>query len=197
MNYVGNIKRIARNRGIRYLLHFTQVINLSEIVKHGLLPRRELVKPSHTAYASAKHRMDDNESAVSVSIARLNATFVSKRERSGHNNWAVLALSPEILWTHECRFCWRNAARKEIREHRGRMDGPWAFEQMFAEHLGCRDGLPDSCPTDPAAEVQVLNAITPNHIRAIAVNRSDLVASVEQTLARVVSNPPPVSVEAF
>lgn len=77
------------------------------------------------------------------------------------------------------------------------MGGPWAFEQMFSEDLGTREGLPDSCPTDADAEVQVFNVIAPNHILAIAVNRSDLVSPVEQMLAQLVSSPPPVFAEEF
>lgn len=197
LNYTAKIQRLVRRRGVRFLLHFTQVANLPEIMQHGLLPRRELVKPLHTAYVSAEYRLDDDDNAISVSIDRLHGTFFSKRKSSGHSDWAVLALSPEILWTHECRFCWKNAARKEIKEHRGWMGGPWAFEQMFSEDLGTREGLPDSCPTDADAEVQVFNVIAPNHILAIAVNRSDLVSPVEQMLAQLVSSPPPVFEEEF
>lgn len=198
MTYTAKIERIARDRDIQFLLHFTQITNLPGIMTHGLLPRRELEKPNHTAYASAKHRLDDNDDAISVSITRINESmFASKRDKSGHFNWMILALSPEILWTHVCRFCCRNAARKEIKYHRGWLGGPWALEQMFSERLGPRDGLRDSCPTDPEAEVQVLSAIAPEYVRAIVVNQPELAVSVEQTLVEFFGQSPPVVIEAF
>lgn len=198
MSYTAKIERIARDRGIQFLLHFTQTTNLPGIMTHGLLPRRELEKPIHTAYASAKHRLDDNNDAVSVSIARLNEPmFSSKRDKSGHSNWLILVLAPEILWTHDCRFCWCNAARKEIKDYRGWLGGPWALNKMFSERLGARDGLPDSCPTDPEAEVQVLSPIAPKFVRAIAVNRSEIAAPVKQALVELLGHAPPVLVESF
>lgn len=198
MSYTAKIERIARDRGIQFLLHFTQTTNLPGIMLHGFLPRRELKKPIHNAYASAKHRLDDNDDAISVSIARLNESmFASKRDKSGHPNWLILALAPEILWTHDCRFCWRNAARNEIKGHRGWLGGPWALDQMFSEQLGARDGLPDSYPTDPEAEVQVLSAIAPKYVRAIAVNRPEIAAQVEQGLVELLGSSPPVVVERF
>ena len=198
MSYTTEIERIVRDRRIQFLLHFTQIINLPGIMTHGLLPRRELEKPIHTAYASAKHRLDDNDDAISISISRINEPmFASKRDKSGHFNWLILALAPEILWTHDCRFCWRNAARKEIKDHRGWLGGPWALDQMFSEHLGTRAGLPDSCPTDLEAEVQVLGNIAPKYVRAIAVNRPEIAVPVEQALVEIIGHPPPVVIETF
>lgn len=197
MKYRAEIKRIALSREVPYLLHFTKVRYLPVIMQHGLLSRRELYRLGYQMCSSAEYRLDDNLDAVSLSIARLHSTFASKRERSETRDWAVLALSPEILWTLPCRFCWLNAARREIKSHRGKMDGPWAFEEMFAEYLGAREGLPKHCPSDPDAEVQVLSPIEPHLIRLIAVNRPDLVDYVSRTLAPLSKSPPTVSFEEF
>lgn len=127
------IRSIAVDRDVRFLLHFTQAANLTGIVKHGLWPRRDLAAADHLAYASDYGRLDGNEDAVSVSISRVNGPmFAAKRRKSGHVDWIVLVLSATILWTHDCQFCWRNAARNEVKNHRGYCGGPWAFAQMFA-----------------------------------------------------------------
>ena len=105
-------RMIALDRDVRFLLHFTQAANLTGVVKHGLWPRRDLAAADHLAYASDYGRLDGNEDAVSVSISRVNGPmFAAKRRKSGHVDWIVLVLSATILWTHDCRFCWRNAAR--------------------------------------------------------------------------------------
>jgi hypothetical protein len=71
-SYRDNIRSIAWNRDVEYLLHFTQFANLAGIVENGLLSRRELQGPEHQAYAIDQDRMDGNDEAVSVSISRIN-----------------------------------------------------------------------------------------------------------------------------
>jgi hypothetical protein len=178
------IRSIAEDREVPFLLHFTQSANLQGIVKHGLLPRRELEKLAYPVYVSDQHRLDENDAAVSVSISRMNEEmFTWKRERSGHENWLILALSPEILWTHNCRFCWCNAAKKEIKDRAGFLGGPWAFEKMFEGDESEREGLASCFPTNIGAEVQVLENIAPTYIRAVVTNDSRIVEPLQKTLS--------------
>ena len=198
MEYHKTIQSIANDRGIDFLLHFTQIKNLPGIVKYGLLPRRDLENPIYSAFASAAHRLDENSDAISVSISQINEhMFASKRRKSGHDDWVVLVISAEILWTHSCRFCWCNAARKEIKNHRGWRGGPWAFAKMFSERDGTANGLPRSHPNDPEAEVQVLEPIDSKSILGAVVNRSALVVPVQEILRGLFEGHPVVSVEKF
>lgn len=198
MNYRDKIRTIAKARDIRYLLHFTQAVNLPGIVEHGFLPRRELLKTEYLARPSDRYRLDDNEDAVSISISRVNEVmFDSKRYKSGHSNWVILVLSPEILWKYSCRFCWCNAARREIKDHRGWREGPWAFAEMFAGSNDARSGLAPSYPTDPEAEVQVLECIAPKYILAAVVDRPELVEPVRAILSNSLGKLCEVIVEAF
>jgi hypothetical protein len=198
VDYRARIRSIANDRGINDLLHFTQAANLTGIVRHGLLPRRELVKPIYSAYASDQYRLDGNNDVVSVSISRVNeAMFASKRDKSRHANWIILVLSPEILWTHSCRFCWCSAARNEIKNHRGKRDGPWAFAEMFAGSAETRDCLPPMYPTDPEAEVQVMECIAPHYIRGAVVNQSGIVEPVRRILGELFDGSPPVVVHDY
>src|SRR3546814_12681372 len=90
----------------------------SDVCSSDLWPRRNLAAAEHLAYASDYGRLDGNEDAVSVSISRVNEPmFAAKRRKSGHADWIVLVLSATILWMHDCRFCWRNAVRNEIKHH--------------------------------------------------------------------------------
>jgi len=119
------IRNEAVERGIPYLLHFTQIQNLAGIIEHGLLPRTMLSERDDvTAWASGRHRLDGRNDAISVSISAVNARmFGAKKRESGHPHWVILLLDPCILWTHRCRFLRRSAASKEMLEHRGRLDG--------------------------------------------------------------------------
>ena len=197
MSYKTEIQSAAENREVKFLLHFTQVDNLQGIVTHGILPRQSLVRPEYSAYASDRYRLDENDEAVSVSISRVNEKmFVSKRYKSRHSNWVILVLAAEILWTHNCQFCWRNAATTEIKSHRGWRGGPWAFAEMFAGSKDARSGLPHNYPTDPEAEVQVLERIAPEYILGAVVDRPEMVGPVKIALSSGFDRPLTVVVDA-
>ncbi|WP_426029493.1 DarT ssDNA thymidine ADP-ribosyltransferase family protein [Caulobacter sp. DWP3-1-3b2] len=198
LSYQDEIRRIVVGRHIPSLLHFTQTANLKGILRHGLLPRTKLAVLEYTAYASAQHRLDDSDEAISVSISEFNSVmFASKRIKSGHNDWVVLGLSPEILWTHICRFCWSSAAKKEIKNHRGWRGGPWAFEEMFAGSDEARGGLERCYPTDPEAEVQVLEPIAADHILGAVVGRLGMVEPVKELLRGLPGGSRPVLLDEW
>lgn len=152
------------------LLHFTPLPNLASIVEYGLLSREAQFAKEAFGYTSSAQRLDENHSATSISVSAINHDmFAAKRNASRRSDWIVLFLKSEILWTHPCRFYARNAARREMRDHRGFLGGPWAFEEMFSESstlAGSREehGLPAALTTHPDAEVQVLSPISPSLI---------------------------------
>lgn len=194
--YRRQIQSIANGRQIRNLLHFTQTANISEILKHGLVSRRALMASDYSAYASDYHRLDDNDDAVSISVSRLNgAMFASKQGKSGHEDWVVLVLSADILWTHPCLFSWRSAATKDIKNHPGWRGGPWAFEKMFEGNNEARTGLADCYPTYSDAEVQVMQSIAPTYIIGAVVSRPAKAEIVNEMLNGTLGRHRPVVVE--
>lgn len=182
--YQEKIQSIAQAREVGYLVHFTQFGNLRGIVEHGLLSRKTLAERGYIFYPSDPYRLDGCEEAVSVSISRVNEpVFAVKRYKSGHPNWVVLVLPSYILWTHYCRFSWRNAGKREIRDRRGHRSGSWAFEEMFAGSDEDRSGLLLRYTTDIEAEVQVLQPIAPDCILGAIVERPELVEPVRTILS--------------
>lgn len=164
-DYRRAIQTIARTRGIKHLLHFTLLENLPSIVEHGLLSRVELIRRQLDAYAVDEFRLDGRPEGLSVSVERPNRSMLkSMLARSRGWKWVCLRLSPDLLWTHACRFCWRNASSATMREQRGRCEGPWAFNRMFDGSTEERTGLAPCEPTFPDAEVQVLEPIAPANI---------------------------------
>lgn len=164
-DYRREIQAIAQARGIEQLLHFTLLENLPSIVEHGLLSRAELVNRQLDAYAVDEFRLDGQPEGLSVSIERPNWRMLkSMMARSQGSQWVCLGLSADLLWTHACRFCWRNASSTAMREHRGWCEGPWAFKRMFDGSTEQRNGLEPCDPTFEDAEVQVLEPIAPPHI---------------------------------
>lgn len=164
-NYRREIQAIGRARGIKQLLHFTLLENLPSIVEHGLLSRAELVNRQLDAYAVDEFRLDGQPEGLSVSIERPNWRMLkSMMARSRGFQWVCLGLSADLLWTHACRFCWRNASSTAMRNHRGWCQGPWAFNRMFDGSIEERTGLEPYDPTFEDAEVQVLEPIAPAQV---------------------------------
>lgn len=208
MHYAEKIRDRALRRDIPYLVHFTQARNLSSIVTYGLLSRAELLARGLDAFASDSYRLDEKADAISVSISAINwEMFKAKQKTFGRNAWIVLLLDPSILWTHNCRFCSRNAASRAMREHTGRLDGPYGFAQMFSDNpprpafqgssYRTETGIPDFLTTRPDAEVQVFGPIAPDAIRHAWVDRGDLAEAVQAELNRLPGQERDVSVREF
>lgn len=196
-DYRREIQAIARARGVEQLLHFTLLENLPSIVEHGLLSRSELARRQLDAYAVDGLRLDGRLEGLSLSIERLNRPMLaSMTARSQGWQWVCLGLSADVLWTHACRFCWRNASSATMRGHRRWCGGPWAFDRMFDGSEEERTGLAVSEPTFPDAEVQVLEPIAPEYIFGAVVStpaaaaRVDAIFRTTPDVARVVQTNP-------
>lgn len=195
MDNSAKIRTRVLERGIRHLLHFTPTENLANIAACGIQPRRTL--QGLTYRPSAEGRLDGRSDAISVSVTRLNTRmFASKRKSSRVRDWTVLMLSPSILWTHSCRFCWTNAASNEIAQ-KGFLEGPWAFDEMFRRSTPESHSLPDAYPTHTDAEVQVLESIAPTLIIGVVVDRDYKVGPTRCVLEGLSADQLPIFVEDF
>jgi hypothetical protein len=191
------IQREAASRGVRELFHFTPSPNARSILCDGLLSRQVLATRGIPFLATDPMRLDEHLEAVSLSVHSINESMLVAKRREYVGQWLVFVLDASILWTHECRFCWRNAASNEIRHHRGFIGGPWAFRKMFddrpmsvVDSRSSREalGLLDRQPTDNAAEVQVLESIVPDLIRGVFAPNHRLKLELEalmQSIGRV------------
>ena len=139
-------------------------------------------------------RLDGNLDAVSVSIHSVNEHMFAAKRRGGSGEWAIFVLDATILWALSCRFCWKNAASKEIRNHRGFIRGPWAFRKMFEDRaISQMDGRSARTvwsrqafePTDGAAEVQVLQPVRPDLILGVIVSNRRAQAELEALMQNI------------
>jgi len=207
-NASDRIQRLAEQRQIPFLLHFSLARNLPNVIEHGILPREELHAAGFIAYAATQYRLDGDDGAVSTSISAISRRiFEAKRKNTGTGDWVVLFLDRNVLWTHNCRFCFRNAATGEMQSHRGYLGGPWAFTQMFSDEMAppnfkggayrADTGIPSFLTTDPDAEVQVFGGIRPETIVGAWVSRRDLAEVVQDTLNQLPGQERDVVVDEF
>jgi hypothetical protein len=86
-----------------YLLHFTQVENISSIMRNGLCPVATLTAATTPFRANDHLRLDGHKDAVSLSIAHPNdRMFFKYRRQDPKQKWAVLVLDPAVLWAPNC-----------------------------------------------------------------------------------------------
>ncbi|MFZ3583129.1 DarT ssDNA thymidine ADP-ribosyltransferase family protein [Loktanella sp. DJP18] len=178
MNNGQRIQRAANARGIACLVHFTPAVNAMSILTHGLASRPTLDEAGIDYAYTDDWRGDGKMDAVCLSISQIYLSMLASKRKVYNGEWVVFLLDASILWTHNCRFCWTNAASREIRNHRGFLGGPWGFDEMFAPRpvsmidATCRRtaySLADDVTTDNAAEVQVFDQIDSDLILGVGV----------------------------
>lgn len=191
------IRAAAEARGITQLFHFTPDRNLASILTYGLHSRTALENAGVPYVTPDAHRMDRYPDGICISIHGIN-TEMLRAKRKIYPHWAIIVLDASVLWTHSCRFCWKNAASTEIVLHKGFIGGPWAFKEMFFDPVVGRSraelGRLDYQPTDPASEVQVFDPIHPDLFLGVIVEHAPERELVEAHL-RDIGRDVPVVVE--
>ena len=169
------IRNMVQERAIKLLVHFTPDCNLKTIVENGLLSRRVLSQrriPFRFTDDKMLSRHPWHCDYVSVSIAFPNYKMFYKVRHSYEFRdtcFVVLGISPEVLWKCECLFFAANAASlRYVVVSRNRLRTPEEFAAMFSCN-GRSPLIPQDYPTDPQAEVLVLNQIERHFITQIFV----------------------------
>lgn len=157
------IQEYVTERGIKTLWHFTKLDSLDSILKRGLVTRNVLVGEGNTAVCNDQHRLDGTN-AICLSIGFPNyKMFWSLRQTNPGVDWIVLGINPNALWQLRCVFCAANAASNGVTsiplQKRMTID---AFKKMFGdfgEKQRATLGLGDHLPTNPQAEVLMLDGV--------------------------------------
>lgn len=173
------IKTFVRERGVRHLFHFTRITNLNGIAAHGVLPRFEI--PDGFS-ANDAYRFDGYREAICLSAGYINYKmfWYCYYQNQDVPNWALVAISPEILQDTPCLFFSTNAANGRFRNlsdealasHMG-FNG--ISNMYFDEPAGLRAerNLKGYWTTDPQAEILAFGRIPANRVEVVALLRPD------------------------
>lgn len=176
-----SIRRIVETRGVKSLVHFTRLENLSSIVKYGLVPRADIQQISSLGvpvHFNDQYRWDGLLTASSLSVSFPNyQTFFRFRNDHASSKWSVVLFDPRVLWVKECAFCHTNAADSQIQQlPLSYRQSPEAFESLFTESYTQKNGytvsrsdldIPGFYTTNPQAEVLIFGTIEPDYIQAL------------------------------
>jgi len=164
------IRALVEEFQIPRLVHFTRCENLESIARHGLHSVATGNALGLSMLRNDTLRLDKQLDGISLSIGFPNyRMFYKYRRQEASTEWAVLSLSPEILWEKQCGFYQHNAADSRMR-YRRRQEArlPKSFRDMFDAQNAHRDErLYSYDPTDAQAEVLVYEPIEPHFIQEI------------------------------
>ena len=164
------IREFAAALKIPFLVHFTRVVNLPSIMKHGLYPIGRVREVGAEPEVNDQLRLDGYLDGTSLSIAFPNNPMLFKyRKENEGTAWVVLALHPSILWTKDCAFCMHNAADGKISsQDLASLKTVDALAGMFGEIEGMasrkEQKLKTYDPTDVQAEVLVFDMIESKYV---------------------------------
>ncbi|MBI3728693.1 MAG: DUF4433 domain-containing protein [Burkholderiales bacterium] len=179
----GTIREYAEERGISYLTHFTRLENLKSILEHGLILRNQLGSHSGNVF-NDRFRLDGTN-AVCTSISFPNYKMFY-RLRMEHTNvhWVVVAIHVSALWELPCAFCSANAASSSVTsislDQRSSLNALKNMFSDFEQKKRSELNIPNNYPTNPQAEVLMLNGVPKKYILGVAVDSS----KVEEVLKK-------------
>ena len=168
-----NYKNIIASRGIKELIHFTNISNLETIIKYGILPRKEVDRRIPTASVNDMNRYDTYTNATCLSVSFPNYKMFYKYQNEDKDaRWAVLSLKPELLTNFDVKYFFfykENAAKNE--------SSRCSFAEMFGSSNGCD-------PEDPQAEILAFGVIPPKYIQRIYVQTQEDKNNLERRIGR-------------
>lgn len=155
---------------IKYLVHFTRIENINNILKFGLIPRiylnKKIIKLALNPTFSDNQRLDKREevNCLSVSFPNYKMFFKKSRPPDNQDNWAVILFDLNVIRKHICEFTANNLASANTKS----IEGIEGIKKMFFDsQLRERLSLPPYYPTDPQAEVLEYSVIPPDWIKEI------------------------------
>ena len=179
-------------RGVTRFVHFTEVDNLESIMMRGLMPL-SLMNGVPKEESALKLNRYEGTDAICLSVEFPNyRTFYHRRCVESDKTWCVLLLDArKVIECYEPQFYWTNAASKSFLEphfNAGNRNDPCsaqAFDGMFYQTetpnrfltvTSRTRFIPDKYPTNPQAEIQIYDKITPDCISLVVFEDQESVA---------------------
>ena len=164
------IQDYAAEIGAKQLVHFTRESNLESILNRGLVTRDMLTREGFNGFNDNVRA--DYTSAVCVSIGFPNyKMWWGIRKDNPDVDFVLLVLEVRALWELPCAFCSANAALGAIAAIPiAQRQTPQAFQGMYADVVGkerAKLNIPGDWPTNPQAEVLMLQGVPKNYIRGV------------------------------
>lgn len=178
------IQKVIEKRGIKFLVHFTRLENLDNILRNGIIPRSDMKdefvnpcdflsddnKENSDKYIYNDHYRYDGKcdySCLSINFPN-DLMFYKLRIDNPNSKWAIIFLSTETLLSYDCLFYPCNAASGDVsHQDISNYQGAKALDAMFQNN--------SNYPQDVQAEVMVKGIIEPKYIIGCAFSEQEYV----------------------
>jgi hypothetical protein len=175
-NMAKTVEEFIAERGIKSLFHFTRLDNLPSILERGLLTKGTCHQAGIAPTINDAFRYDGS-GAVCATISFPNyKMFYRLRCENPDVEWVVLELKRSLLWRKRCAFCSTNAGDSSVFtipiEHR---QGLAPLQAMFGDYGTIKRevlAIPNHYPTNPQAEVLLLDGAEVDNIMGVYFQRS-------------------------
>ena len=130
--YSNGILKIIENRKIKFLIHFTNIYNLNNILNEGILPINSI---QHSYEHNDELRLDKMHDCVSLSVEHPNEKMFYKCICETHQYaFCVIRLNAKetLVYTRNKKYFFdTNAANSKFNGIRHTLSKPVDFENMF------------------------------------------------------------------
>lgn len=164
------LRAAVAEKKIEYIIHFTRLCNLENILLNGIVPR-QVLEENGTAFSyNDQYRLDNRKNYSCFSITHPNyKMFYPCRLQTPSIDWVVIRLSPEIIHTKQVLFCSTNAAcSSQSSKPDVLLSGPVAFNSLFIDQPNFPSrvdlALIDNEPTDVQSELLISDVVEPSAI---------------------------------
>lgn len=187
------IQDVIDRRNIEFLVHFTRLENLDNILSKGIIPRNDMEDKFINPLASLLGNQNPKEKYIYNDNVRLDGKcdysclsigfpndlmFYRLRVDNPNAEWTVIGISTEVLLDHECLFYPCNAASNDVRyQNTENYRGVKAFDLMFQNDL--------SYPQDVQAEIMVKGVIKPKYIKGCAFSEKKYVDTYSEKFPKL------------
>lgn len=177
------IQAYATEIGVKYLVHFTRESNLESILQRGLVPRDTLALEGFDGFNDQVRADRTHAVCVSIGFPKYKMWFGIKQDNP-NVEWVILVIRPNALWELSCAFCSANAALGSISAiPLPQRQTVQAFQAMYEDFPGKERvnlGIPNDWPTNPQAEVLMLQGVPLRYIAGVIVRTDAQKARLEQ-----------------
>lgn len=130
--------KILKDNNLNYLYHFTNIVNLDSILKHGILSVQEM-KERNIKYSCTDPNRNDNQlDCISLSLSKANTSMLFAKRMNIDSEWIIFEIEAGFIineYYDSIYYCKYNAASqstiKFLKEHKDYMKSPNAFQSMF------------------------------------------------------------------
>lgn len=177
------IKQFLENRGIKYLVHFTDESSVASIRKNGICSRREgkrrgikirVNDNDVSAHKADKYMKSTSDDYISLTITTINEKVLSAyKARNGIRNAKRILIDASILWKEIDRdriYCNMNASSRSLScgndiKALKAMFAPSVEQVKFSGErtIDTRSGKPKNVPTHNQAEILFQSYIDPKY----------------------------------